>query len=66
MGGEPDEERKRDDRREWLGEPIEHGGGYRPSRRGDWVPDAGCCLVEAIASSALVLSVGLSVYALLP
>jgi hypothetical protein len=34
-------------RPEWLGEPYEHGGGYRPSRTPGRLADAGCCLIEA-------------------
>jgi len=50
LSGEPDEaeQRKREDRRAWLGDPIEHGGGYRPSKAPVYGIDAGCCLVELL------------------
>ena len=63
---EEDEERKREDRRAWLGDPIEHGGGYRPSRGPEWVPQAGCCALEAFGSAALLLGLAsFSFYSLL-
>jgi hypothetical protein len=40
------EERKRVDSRAWLGDPIEHGGGYRSPEPPVWVPEAGCCLLQ--------------------
>jgi hypothetical protein len=46
------EERKRVESRAWLGEPIEHGGGYDPPRPPGWVPEAGCCLLQAGGSIA--------------
>lgn len=49
MSDEADEDRKREDRRQWLGDPIEHGGGYRPPRSG-WVADLGCCGLELLAA----------------
>jgi hypothetical protein len=41
------EESTRPGRPEWLGEPYEHGGEYRPSRAPGRIADAGCCLFEA-------------------
>ena len=50
------EERKRDDRRAWLGDPIEHGGEYRPARPPKGAPEIGCCLFEAAGSLAVLLA----------
>jgi hypothetical protein len=66
-----EEERKREDRRRLIGDgPYERGGGYNPgkglSAKEDLALNAGCCLFEAAASSALLVGVGLSVYTLLP
>ena len=61
MSEEP-EERKRGGRPEWLGEPYEHGGEYRPSRAPNRIADAGCCLFEAAgAIGAVALMVLLTV-----
>jgi hypothetical protein len=59
-----EEERKRQERRAWLGDPIEHGGGYRPAKPG-WKEDIGCCLVEALGSSAFLILGTVSIYSLL-
>jgi hypothetical protein len=44
---------REEERRAWLGDPIEHGGGYRPARQQDPLGEAalwgGCCLFEAAA-----------------
>jgi hypothetical protein len=50
-----EEERKREEeRRAWLGDPIEHGGGYRRSRTPHWAADAGCCLFEVAAAVSVL------------
>ena len=57
MSEEP-EERNRGERPEWLGEPYEHGGEYRPSRTPRRIADAGCCLFEVagtVGAVALIL-----------
>ena len=60
-----EEERKRqEDRRAWLGDPIEHGGSYQPARPG-LKEDIGCCLLEAVVSSSFVGFATFSVYSLL-
>ena len=65
--------RKEEERRAWLGEPIEHGGGYRPlstlpaRAAADLVPEAGCCALQAIGSATLLLGLlSFSTYSLLP
>ncbi|HYJ29857.1 MAG TPA: hypothetical protein VEW25_05895 [Allosphingosinicella sp.] len=51
-----EEERKREDRRAWLGEPIEHGGEYRASKGPRWAADAGCCLFEAAGAVGVLIA----------
>ncbi|HEX8124453.1 MAG TPA: hypothetical protein VF548_02620 [Allosphingosinicella sp.] len=48
-----EEGRKRDERREWLGDPIEHGGGYHPSPVPGYIADAGCCLLQVFGSMSI-------------
>jgi hypothetical protein len=62
---EEDEERKRkrEERLAWLGKPIEHGGGYKPARPG-LKEEVGCCLIEAVGSSAFLAVALLSLYSL--
>jgi hypothetical protein len=59
-----EEERKREERRAWLGDPIEHGGGYRPAKPG-WKEEIGCCLIEALVSSSFLGVAAFSLYSLL-
>ena len=58
---EESEERKRHDRPEWLGEPYEHGGEYRPSRMPGRIADAGCCLFEAAGTVGAVALIAIMV-----
>lgn len=61
-----EEERKRaEDRRAWLGDPIEHGGEYRPSEAPRRVMDAGCCLLEAGAGIGLIAALALPAWFML-
>jgi hypothetical protein len=49
-----EEGQRKEDRRAWLGEPIEHGGQYLAPKGPSWAPEAGCCLFEAAGSVGVI------------